>query len=129
MSYDLEKTKILNTIRRTGNSGIVKVISPSTTDPFSGIKGPEVLVGEFYFCVVSYSREDFANPSISNGFIKILVPPTTVSGDELANLKDVLEAETNIFELPDGTRFYPKHVQITRPDGVTPILARIFLGG
>ena len=126
MPFDREKKQILSTIKLAGNKqrGFIKTYK---TDPMSGGYVP-VLNKETYFAQSSMSSNDFSSQALANGLFKLLIPAV---GDDMVDTLDFNKLVTDKsikFLFPDGREVNIINVKLTCPDGVTPVLARLYVG-
>ena len=126
MAYDREKRQVANTLKAAGYGATIKVEYVGGRHPTSGfptkIESPDI-----YFTQVSYSNEDLANNSIAEGLVKILVASIDQNGQDIPNFAKIVSDKTGVVIFKDGTRMSIKNAQVTKADGVNPILGRLFL--
>ena len=128
MGYSRELKQIQKAIVRAGDGAVAVLKTPPSRYPSEGKPAGTSSVLEANFVAVNYTREDISDDSLANGLLKILITPLSSSGDSLVDFVEIIETKGTQVTLPDGKEFGIRHSQISRPDGVTPILARIFLG-
>lgn len=106
---------------------------PSERDSFSGVSTGQDTEMDCYFVQQNTSNSTLdLNPNLVSTYT-LLISPLDEAGDELVDFEKIItnKAANVIYE--KGT-FREKIVSIdkarlTLPDGVTPILARIVIGG
>lgn len=127
MPFNQEQLQVLAFIKRAGNRqrGTIKTFK---SDPFSG-KYVEDLSVETYFTQVSLNSSDFANQSLANGLFKLLIPAISDDKSLLMDFNKLVSNKTAKFYFPDGRALSVINTKITTSDGVTPILARFYIGG
>lgn len=128
MAYNRELYQIQKSIIKAGDGAELDIIINKGLDPITGFPLGTEVVSTLYFVAVNYTREDIGNPSLANGLLKIIVSPLRSTGNLLDKFTEIVERKGVKLKLPDGKEFGVRHSQITRADGVTPIMARIFLG-
>ena len=128
MAYKREIQQVHDSIVRAGDGAKAEIITQGTTDPITGIPTGTGSSTEFYCVAVNYSREDIADPALANGLLKILISPLKPDGTFEGGFEGLVESKGNKVKLGNGKEFFIRHSQITRPDGKTPVLARLFLG-
>lgn len=128
MAYNREASQVQRAILRAGDGAEAVFKTTGGTDPITGFPDGTGRTETLNFVSVNYSREDIANPSLANGMLKILVSPLKLGGEDVEDFVSLIESKGLKVTLPDGKKFTAKYSQITRADGVTPILARVFLG-
>lgn len=127
MPFEREQQQVLATIKKAGNlqKGRIKTYK---ADPMGG--GTVLVLNiEIYFAQVAYNGRDFADPSLANGLFKIIVPAINDDGVNNNDLKKLITNKSAKFVYPDGREVGVINTRITMPDGVTPILVRMYLGG
>lgn len=128
MSYNKEIQQVHDSIVRAGDGAKAEIISQGTTDPITGVPTGSGARTSVYCVAVNYTKEDISDPSLAHGLLKLLISPRGTDGATIENFIDLIEDKGNKVKLSNGKEFTIRHSQTTRPDGVTPILARIFLG-
>jgi len=126
MLYHRERYQVLNTIKLSGNNAIAS-IQTYKGDPMGGPSVLDLNV-QVNFVQANYSNTDIADPSISSGLMKILVPSIDGDGKEI-NLESLVMDKSAKVVFSTGKVLGIKSPKLTMPDGVTPIVARLFLGG
>lgn len=129
MPYSREQKQVLGTITKAGNGAELTIIVPAKSDPLSGIVTGLPTELKAPFAVVKYSREDFANPSLANGLMKVILSPLDKAGVAIPDLVKSIEDKNASVALASGERFKIRHTETVKPDGLTPIVSRVFLGG
>lgn len=128
MAYDREVSQVQKAILRAGDRAEAVFKTTGGNDPITGFPDGTGRTEVLNFVAVNYSKEDIANPTLANGMLKILVSPLKMSGESVTDFTSLVESKGVKVTLPDGKEFTAKYSQITRADGVTPVLARVFLG-
>lgn len=128
MAYSRELKQIQKAIIRVGDGAVAVLKTPPSRYPSEGNPAGTISSLEANFVAVNYTREDISDDSLANGLLKILITPLSSDGEDLVDFVEIIENKGTQVTLPDGKEFGIRHSQITRPDGVTPLLARIFLG-
>lgn len=128
MAYSREIKQVHDSIVRAGDGARATIITQGEYDPITGIPLGTGDSTDFYCVAVNYTREDIADPSLSNGLLKLLITPLRPDGLLDNQFEEFIEDKNNKVRLEGGKEFFIRHSQITRPDGYTPILARLFLG-
>lgn len=129
MLYEAQIRQVLATVLRAGSGQILKLKVPAKADPLSGITTQPAQIYEAPFATVTYNREDIADPSLANGLTKVLISPVTKEMNPIPDFVNIVENKGTVAILPTGEEFKILHTKTTRPDGVTPIITRAFLGG
>lgn len=127
MPFEREQQQVLATIKKAGNKqkGYIKTYQ---SDPMGGGYVEDLSV-ETYFAQSSLNGKDYSDPSLANGLFKLLIPAVTDSMSTLIDFTKILNNKTTKFIFPDGREVGIINVKLTMPDGVTPILARLYAGG
>lgn len=128
MAYKREIQQVYESIVRAGDGAEAEIITQGSYDPITGVPTGTGASTAFYCVAVNYSREDIADPALANGLLKILISPLKPDGSFESNFEELVESKDNKVKLENGKEFFIRHSQITRPDGKTPVLARLFLG-
>lgn len=128
MGFSREIQQTHDAIVRAGDGSKAEIITQGTYDPVTGVPTGSGTATEFYCVAVNYTREDIADPALANGLLKLLVTPLKPDGVLDENFESLIESKDNKVKLENGKEFFIRHSQITRPDSITPILARVFLG-
>lgn len=129
MLYLREATQIRNTCIATSNGEVVKISTPSETKPFTGevLTAGESISVFFYQMNTANSTLD-KSPNLVNT-IQIRVSPLDADGAYIAKFRDIVEDKSATVEYSDGRKVSVESAVITMPDGKTPIMARLRLGG
>ncbi len=128
MGYKREIQQAHNAIVRAGDGSRAEIITQGSYDPITGVPTGSGTSTEFYCVAVNYTREDIADPALANGLLKLLITPLKPDGIFDESFESLIESKDNKVKLENGKEFFIRHSQITRPDSITPILARVFLG-
>lgn len=128
MPFAREQSQLLATIKKAGG-GSKGRLQTFTSDPFGGGGVGLDLDEEVYFAQVEYNSKDLADTTLANGLFKLIIPVIDDQGVVNNNLKKLITDKTGKFLYPDGRSVSIIRSKITSPDGVTPILLRIYLGG
>lgn len=129
MSYSRLQSQTHATIRKAGNATTVQVLSPASVDGFSGVRSGEDKTIKAYFVQVAYTNSELdKNPSLVEG-IRLLLSPLDSNGDILDDFSTIVKSKGAVVTMPNGRVLSVDRAKVTIPDGVTPILARLDLGG
>lgn len=128
MAYKREVQQVHDSIVRAGDGAKAEIVTQGSYDPITGVPTGSGASVEFYCVAVNYTREDIADPALANGLLKLLITPLRPDGTFDESFESLIESKDNKVKLENGKEFFIRHSQITRPDSVTPILARVFLG-
>jgi hypothetical protein len=130
MRFKREALSILKTIQRAGYHEKVVIIIPSKRDNFSGVQvgAPEEIPA--FMAQVEYTDKELADDTLANGLMKILVSPVLedLSG-YIPSFISLIRNKGTMIRFSDGRLLSIRVSRFTAPDGVTPILSRIYLGG
>jgi hypothetical protein len=126
MAFEREQRKVLATVKRigAGQKGFIKTYK---SDPMGGGNVPDLNV-ETYFAQSSMDGRDFSDPSLANGLFKLLIPAIDNSISVIMDFNNLVNNKTATFVYPDGREVNVINVKVSCPDGVTPLLARLYVG-
>lgn len=126
MAFNREQQQVLSTIKKAGNGqkGYIKTYKSS---PMGG-GYVEVLSLHTYFAVSAMDGKDFSNPSLANGLFKLLIPAIKDDKSLLTDFNKLSTDKTIKFIFPDGREVGVINTKVTSPDGINPILARLYVG-
>ena len=129
MLFKLELKKCLATIKRAGNKQQCILRTPTgEADTFSGVsEDPDEIC--LYFAQVNHNNDEISTtPSLVEA-IKIIVCPLRDDGTVEETFLEQCRDKGSTIVLPSGKEYGIKLARITIPDGITPIVARLSLGG
>lgn len=133
MRFRREQLQVHNAIIKSGKGSTLTVTIPPKRDSFSGVSTGEAIELECFFVQRNTSNNTLEqNPNLVNK-VNLMVSPLDASGDEIVDFKKVItdKAAKVIYHIEDEepVSLSIETAKLTLPDGVTPILARIVLGG
>ena len=128
-SYRREQKKVHAMIKKAGGSATITVISPSGKGAFSGAKTGSDREVTAYFCQQNQSNESLEQNPNQLTSVNLLVSPLDINGIVHADFISIVEDKAATVRYADGTAVSVENARITAPDGYTPILARLRLGG
>ena len=129
MLYKSEQQKILATIKRAGGGKKCTIVTPDDdVDEFTGVGGPPSELSLYFMQSTHNNDEIQVNPGLVEA-MKIIVCPLDDNGCTDPTFIDKCKHKGSKVLLPSGEELSIKFARITSPDNVTPIVARLSLGG
>lgn len=130
MNFRAEAQAVLKTIKKAGANTTVKIIVPAKKDAFTGISSGNPTELTVYMAQVEYTDTELADSALANGLMKLVVSPlNTEEIEPQGGFIAAVKGKGTMVEFSDSRKLAIKVARITAPDGVTPILSRLFIGG
>ena len=129
MGYKREQKLVHSTIKKAGNHATIQIVAPSQKGAFSGAKVGADKSITAYFCQQNQSNESLEQNPNQLTSINLLVSPLDKEGVVHADFSSIVEDKAAKVVYASGESVSVENARITSPDGVTPILARLRLGG
>ncbi|AFK66660.1 hypothetical protein COPG_00064 [Colwellia phage 9A] len=131
MPYKKQALQIHSTIVKSGNNSKMDIVTPSKVDPISGISSGVEESIEVNFVQTHYTSQDLGDSGIASGLTKLLISTLDPNGNEIVGFVKALQHKNAFVRYSGGggKKVSIKLSKIVMPNGVIPILARVFIGG
>lgn len=129
MAFSREKRQVWRTVNKAGGGEELTIRTPAIVDRFTGVQTGSPTEITVVCTRVRYSKNEFGNPEIPNGLMKILIPSVDKSNTPLVGLSEAINDTNSVIILADGAEIGIRYHETTQPNTTDILAVRLFLGG